>query len=71
MANVWDYLRGNKLCGVLWNSYDAIVQACKNVWDFLGNDQIALLDRDSRVGVCQSLGGPVLRVRLLMTRSPL
>ena len=38
MENVWDYLRGNKLCGVLWNSYKAIVQACKKSWDFLISD---------------------------------
>jgi hypothetical protein len=38
MENVWDYLRGNKLCGLVWNSYAAIVRACKKAWDFLIND---------------------------------
>ena len=29
MENVWDYLRGNKMCSVVWDSYEAIVKACK------------------------------------------
>ncbi len=28
MENVWGYLRGNKLSAGVWNSYDAIVEAC-------------------------------------------
>ena len=35
MENVWEYLRGNELCRLVWNTYDAIVQACKRAWDFL------------------------------------
>lgn len=35
MENVWEYLRGNKLCSLVWDSYDAIVAACKAAWDFL------------------------------------
>jgi hypothetical protein len=27
--NVWDYLRQNKLCALVWDSYDDIVEACK------------------------------------------
>jgi len=38
MENVWDYLRGNKLSGLVWDSYDAIVRACKEAWNFLVND---------------------------------
>jgi transposase len=29
MENVWEYLRENKLCGVVWDTYDAIVEACR------------------------------------------
>ena len=29
MENVWEYLRGNKLSRLVWDSYDAIVAACK------------------------------------------
>jgi hypothetical protein len=35
MENVWEYLRGNKLSRLVWESYDAIVAACKEGWDFL------------------------------------
>jgi hypothetical protein len=38
MENVWEYLRGNKLSRLVWDSYDAIVIACKEAWDFLIND---------------------------------
>jgi len=38
MENVWEYLRANKLCGLVWDSYEAIVAACKAAWDFLIED---------------------------------
>lgn len=36
--NVWDYLRGNKLSHTVWDTYEAIVQACANAWRFLIDD---------------------------------
>ena len=38
MENVWEYLRGNKLCTVVWDTYDAIVEACRAAWEFLIKD---------------------------------
>lgn len=38
MENVWHYLRANKLSLLVWDSYEAIVTACKNAWDFLIGD---------------------------------
>lgn len=38
MENVWDYLRQNKLCALVWDSYDEIVGACKTAWNWLIND---------------------------------
>ena len=38
MENVWQYLRSNKLCGLVWDSYEAIIDACRNAWNFLIND---------------------------------
>jgi transposase len=38
MENVWQYLRANKLCSLVWDSYPAIVAACKAAWDFLISD---------------------------------
>ena len=33
VENVWEYLRGNHLSLRLWNSYDAIVEACCSAWN--------------------------------------
>lgn len=38
MENVWQYLRANKLCALVWDSYSAIVDACEAAWNFLTND---------------------------------
>ena len=38
MENIWDYLRGNKLSRRVWDTYEAIVAACKDAWDFLIDD---------------------------------
>jgi transposase len=38
MENIWDYLRGNKLSRCIWDTYEAIVAACKDAWDFLLED---------------------------------
>jgi len=38
MELVWEYLRGNKLCAVVWDTYDAIVEACRRAWKFLTDD---------------------------------
>ncbi len=38
MENVWEYLRGNKLCALVWDTYDAIVEACCKAWRFLTDD---------------------------------
>ena len=38
MENVWAYLRANKLCARVWDSYEAIQQACLDAWNFLVNN---------------------------------
>jgi hypothetical protein len=38
MENVWDYLRGNRLSHAVWDTYDAIVEACQAAWRFLISD---------------------------------
>jgi hypothetical protein len=38
----WDYLRGNKLSRLVWHSYEAIVAACKDAWDFLVGDPVRI-----------------------------
>ena len=38
MENVWEYLRQNKLSALVWDTYDAIVRACRDAWKFLVDD---------------------------------
>ena len=38
MENVWEYPRGNRLCALVWDSYEAIVEACRDAWTFLTDD---------------------------------
>jgi hypothetical protein len=57
MEKVWEYLRGNKLCSLVWSPYEVIVRACQRAWDFL----ITAPDRIRSIGtrdwgVCHSLG---------------
>jgi hypothetical protein len=46
MENVWDYLRQNKLCATVWESYEQIIEACKTAWNWL----IADPDRITSIG---------------------
>ncbi len=38
IENIWAYLRGNKLSMTVWETYEAIVDACCNAWNFFIND---------------------------------
>ena len=38
LENVWEYLRGNKLCALVWGSYDAIFEVCREAWGFSIDD---------------------------------
>ena len=38
MENAWTYLRCNRLCVPVWNSYDDVPDACSHTWNFLVND---------------------------------
>jgi putative transposase len=50
--NVWEYLRANKLCRLVWNSYEEIVEACKQAWDFLINDPDRIASLGAREWAC-------------------
>jgi hypothetical protein len=52
MENVWEYLRGNKLCSLVRDSYDAIVAACKAAWDFLTDDPQRIRSIGTREWAC-------------------
>ena len=38
MEDVWAYLRANKLCARVWDTYDDIVEARRSAWMFLINN---------------------------------
>ena len=49
MENVWEYLRGNTLNMTVWESYDAIVEACCSAWNFFIDDLdrvVSITNRD-------------------------
>ena len=52
METVWAYLRANKLCRLVWNSYEAIVQACKAAWNFLIHDPARIASIGTREWAC-------------------
>ena len=38
IETVWDYLRQNKLCALVRDTYEDIVEACRQAWLFLISD---------------------------------
>ncbi len=38
VENIWQYLRGNRLSMTVWESYDAILKACCDAWNFFITD---------------------------------
>ena len=52
MENVWYYLRANKLSLLVWNSYNAIVVACKDAWHFLIDDPDRIRSIGTRDWAC-------------------
>ena len=52
MENVWDYLRQNKLCSLVWDTYDEILDACQSAWRFLINDPERIRSIGTRQWAC-------------------
>jgi DDE superfamily endonuclease len=38
LENIWAYLRSNKLSHQVWNTYEQIVDACCEAWNFIVDD---------------------------------
>ena len=55
MENVWEYLRANRLCALVWDSYKAIVAACSSAWKFFVNDPDRIRSIGTREWACVSL----------------
>jgi len=49
VENIWEFLRGNFLSHRVWESYDAIVDACCHAWNALMNmpDRLASITKRS------------------------
>jgi hypothetical protein len=52
MEKVWDYLRQNELCSLVWDTYDDIVEACVTAWHFLIHDPDRIRSIGSRDWAC-------------------
>lgn len=48
VENVWAYLRANKLAITVFDTYEDIVTACCNAWNFFANDPHAISSITSR-----------------------
>lgn len=46
--NIWEYLRKNKLANSVFDTYDDIVDACCNAWNFFANDPNAVASITAR-----------------------
>ena len=54
MENVWAFLRANTLSALVWDSYDAIVEACVRAWRFLTDNPEQIRSIGSRSWACVS-----------------
>jgi hypothetical protein len=54
MENVWEYLSANKLCALVWNTYDEIINACRDAWDLLIDDPDRIRSIGTGDGACVS-----------------
>jgi hypothetical protein len=53
IEKVWDYLGQNKLCALVWESYEEIFDACATAWNWLMADPERIASIGSRAwAVC-------------------
>ena len=55
VENVWEYLRANKLCALVWDTYEQIVTACNDAWTFLVDDPDRIRSIGTRQWACVSV----------------
>src|SRR4051794_24436666 len=61
MKNPWQYFRCDKLCALVCDTYEDIVEACRQACLFVINDPATHpVHQMSRLGMCQCLGRLVL-----------
>jgi transposase len=52
MENVWEYPRQNKLSALVWDTYEDIVQACRDAWRYLVADPARIQSIGTREWAC-------------------
>ncbi len=52
VEKVWDYIRQNKLCARVWDTYDDILEACRDAWNWLIDDPDCIRSIGSRDWAC-------------------
>ena len=52
IENVWTFLRANKLCNLVWETFEEIVDACEAAWHFLTNDRGRIKSTGHRGWAC-------------------
>ncbi len=52
MGKIWNDLRQNKLCALVWGSYDDIVNPCKDAWSWLIENPARTISIGTRDLVC-------------------
>jgi transposase len=52
VEKVWDHLRQNKLRAQVWDTYDDILDACVNAWNWLIDDTARVTSIGSRPWAC-------------------
>jgi hypothetical protein len=57
MASVWEYSQANKLCCLVWDSYEAIVHVGERAWRVLITDPGHIRSMGSRERTCVNLQG--------------
>jgi transposase len=55
MENVWAYLRQNKLCALVWDTYEEIRDARQSAWCFLIDDPDRIRSIGTRQWACLSI----------------
>ncbi|WP_281174444.1 transposase [Acidiphilium rubrum] len=55
MENVWDYLRGDKLSGLVCHTYETMRDASKEAWNFIANDAAPIASIGTRDWACVDL----------------
>ena len=55
MENVWAYLRQNKLCALVWQTYEDILDACQSAWRFLIHDPNRIRSIGTRAWACVNI----------------